>query len=159
MTNVYMNIAGFVGTVKAANFTNQIEISAPTFGMSLSVANAVGSGQNRVAGIPSLYDFTFKKKRDSSSINFWSALFKKAEIPTIQINWVETDAGGYAYRVITLQSGILSSFQSEMDGDEIIESGSINFTEVMIKDNTMDKTNTPIDSKTASYDAPAIKAS
>ncbi len=156
MTNIYVNIPGFVGTVKAANFTNQLEVFEPGFLTTLTVSNAIGSGVNRVSGVPMLGDFTFKKKRDGSSIKFWSALFNKSVIPTIQINWVETDKGGYAYRIITLTSGVVSSFESSMDGQDLIESGSINFTEIQIKDNTMDKDGTPIDSKTASYDGTTL---
>lgn len=159
MVNIYMKIPGFIGTVSAANFTQQIEVSEPSFGMSVGVSNALGTNQNRVSGIPFLYDFQFQKKRDSSSINFWSALFKKTSIPIIEINWVLTDAGAYAYRVVTLTNGIVSLFASSMSGDEVLESGSINFTEIQIKDQTMGSDNTIKDSKSATYDAGMIISS
>ena len=157
MVNVYMKIPGFIGTVSAQNFIDQIELSEPNFGMSLGVSNAVGSLNNRVSGTPFLYDFFFSKKRDSSSINFWTALFSKRPIPTIEVNWVQTDSGAYAYRVVTLTNGIVSSFNSSMSGNEIVENGSINFTQIQIKDQTMGADNEPRDSKTAEYDAGKLK--
>ena len=71
---------------------------------------------------------------------------------------MQTDTGGFAYRVVTLTNGVLTLFDSDMSGDEILENGAINFTAIRIKDQKMGPDGEPDDTKNAEYNLSELMA-
>jgi type VI secretion system secreted protein Hcp len=133
---IFMQINGLPGDVSVQGFAGDIQLNSFQFGVGRGISSPTGAAGDRESSAPSVSEVVITKTLDQTSPELLRDLLAGADIPEIDIFFVNLSKGGQAgtaYAEYVLSDVLLSGFSTSSGGDRPTESLSLNFLKVQYK--------------------------
>jgi type VI secretion system secreted protein Hcp len=130
---IYMNYNKIPGDVTEDGHTRWIELGSFQFGVGRRIGSPTGASANRESSAASLREISVGKARDVASIKLFNEALQ-GEGQTVQIDFCKTDQGKLeVYGSYTLTNCMISGYTVSSGGDRPMESLTLNFTKLEMK--------------------------
>ncbi len=153
---IYMKYEAIDGDVTAEGHEKWIELHSCQFGVGRAIKSPTGGSKDREGSAPSLTEIAISKDTDVSSPKLFSESLQGEGVP-VTIDFCKTDKGKLeTYLTYTLTDTVVSSFSmSHAGGDRSkrpMESLSLNFTKIELKNISMGSANDTGSPDAVTYD-------
>jgi len=136
--DIFMNVPGsdIRGDVTLRGFERWIDVTSFSLGETYSIP-AGASGPSRSQGVASLMDLSLTKPADSSSPGFASAISRREDLRTVDLDVTRTigrnQNNQQPYLEYTLHDVFLTSFTETGSGTAVTDAISLNATNIDVK--------------------------